>query len=313
LILLRSRDSSPGHTIGVFGIGLVGSALVARMRSREVMTSNVCPLDWDQPRERDRHLREIEARIASSLDAAPADTRRLTLVWSAGRAGFAAGREEIDSELDHYKAVLACAERCARGLGPEKTRIVHFSSAGGLFEGQRNVDSTSAPQPRRPYGDLKEAEERLLLQSGIAATIVRLSSVYGRARAGHRSGLVSTLLGNGIRRELSSIYGSPDTLRDFVWADDVAEFVSQLVLDVGDPTPARTLLLASGRPSSIFEIQQIIEDFLGYKIYIGYSPQASNRDDITFSRSAFPPGWAPTDLRTNIGAVYREAIRGGVG
>jgi hypothetical protein len=73
------------------------------MRSREDMTSNVCPLDWRESRERDRHLREIEMRIASSLDAAPADTRRLTLVWSAGRAGFRRRSAEIDSELDHYR------------------------------------------------------------------------------------------------------------------------------------------------------------------------------------------------------------------
>jgi UDP-glucose 4-epimerase len=313
LILLQTRDSSPGHTIGVFGVGLVGSALVDRLRSRGDMTSDVCPLDWRQPRERDRHLREIEARIASSLDATPADARRLTLVWSAGRAGFSAGREEVDSELDHYRAVLAFAERCASRFAPAKTRIVHFSSAGGLFEGQRNVDATSAPHPRRPYGELKEAEERLLVQSKIPATTVRLSSVYGRVRTGQRTGLVSTLLGNGIRREVSSIYGSPDTLRDFVWADDVGEFVSRMVLEAHDPPPARMVLLASGRPSSIFEIQKIIEDLLGYKIYIAYSLRASNRDDITFSKSALPFGWTPTDLRTNIGALYREAIRGGVG
>jgi UDP-glucose 4-epimerase len=173
------------------------------------------------------------------------------------------------------------------------TRIVHFSSAGGLFEGQRNVDSTSAPQPRRPYGAEGSGGAA---PSPVWESLRRSSDSLVGVRpgaSGHRSGLVSTLLGNGIRRELSSIYGSPDTLRDFVWADDVAEFVSQLVLDVGDPTPARTLLLASGRPSSIFEIQQIIEDFLGYKIYIGYSPQASNRDDITFSRSAFPSRLGP--------------------
>jgi UDP-glucose 4-epimerase len=313
LILLQTGDSSPGHTIGVFGVGLVGTALVDCLRTRGNLTSDVCTLDWRESRERDRHLREIEVRIAGSLDAAPADTRRLTLVWSAGRAGFAAGREEIDSELDHYEAVLAFAERCASRFGLAKTRIVHFSSAGGLFEGQRLVDSNSVPRPRRPYGELKWEEERLLRLSAIPAVIVRLSSVYGRMRAGQRAGLISTLLLNGIRREVSSILGSMDTLRDFVWAGDIAEFVSRRILSEEDASATSTVLLASGRPVSIFEVQSVIEGLLGYKVYITHAPTSSNREDITFARSVMPSGWFPSDLRTNVGILYREAMRAGYG
>jgi UDP-glucose 4-epimerase len=307
MILLDPGSARSGPVVAVFGVGLVGSSLVDRFQSIRGARPRRLALDWEDPSARESQLAEIETRLRLACGR-PAP-RRLAIVWSAGRAGFAARGDETASELSSFRAVLALAGRCAFSV--PGTRFVHFSSAGGLFEGQRSVDATSAPRPRRPYGELKETEERLLLQSGIPATIVRLSTVYGRARAGQRAGLVSTLLWNGMRREVSSIFGSPDTLRDFVWADDVAEFVSRLVFEEGDPPPARTLLLASGRPSSIFEIQKIIEDLLGYKIYIGYSLRASNRDDITFARSALPSGWVPTDLRTSIGAVYREAIRGG--
>jgi nucleoside-diphosphate-sugar epimerase len=310
VILLRSAGVFPGHTIAVFGVGLVGSALVDRLRSPAEMNASWLPLDWADSAERDRQLGEVEARIVGSCGTAAGG--RLTLVWSAGRAGFAADRDETAAELDNFRAFLALGTRCAEELQNAKTRIVHFSSAGGLFEGQRQVDSNSVPRPRRPYGELKEAEERLLLSARIPAIIVRLSSVYGCVRAGQRAGLVSTLLLNGIRREVSSIFGSMDTLRDFVWANDVAAFVSRLILGGGGPDPGEALmvLLASGRPSSIFEIQKLIEDLLGYKIYISHAPRATNSDDITFSRSALPSGWVSTDLRTNVGTVYREAIRG---
>ena len=36
------------------------------------------------------------------------------------------------------------------------------SSAGGLFEGQRNVGDRSQPSPMRPYGFLKLRQEKLL-------------------------------------------------------------------------------------------------------------------------------------------------------
>jgi UDP-glucose 4-epimerase len=306
VILLRSAGVDAGHAVAVFGVGLVGSALADRLRSLSGMNACWLPLDWADPEQRDRQLEEIRAQMVGSCGTAPEG--RLTLVWSAGRAGFAAGRDETETELANFRAVLALGTRCAEELRNAKTRVVLFSSAGGLFEGQRQVDSSSVPRPRRPYGELKEAEERLLLSTRIPAIIVRLSSVYGCVRAGQRAGLVSTLLLNGIRREVSSIFGSMDTLRDFVWANDVAAFVSHLILGGFDSRETRTVLLASGRPSSIFEIQKIIEDLLGYKIYISHEPKASNRDDITFARSALPSGWVSTDLKTNVGAIYRDAM-----
>jgi UDP-glucose 4-epimerase len=303
----------PDHTVAVFGVGLVGSALADRLQSLGGMSARGFPLDWHDPRERDRQLGEIEARIIESCGMAAGG--RLTLVWSAGRAGFAARREETEAELASFRAVLALGARCADSMRNATTRIVHFSSAGGVFEGQRHVDSSSVPRPLRPYGELKAVQERLALSAGLPAIIVRLSSVYGCARPGQRAGLVSTLILNGIRREVSSIFGSMDTLRDFVWANDVAAFVSRLILGGGGPGPgeALTVLLASGRPFSIFEIQKVIEDLLGYRIYTSHAPRASNREDITFARSVLPSDWISSDLRSNVGIVYREAMRTGHG
>jgi len=309
VILLRSTGGSPDQAIAVFGVGLIGSALVDRLRSLRELDASFLPLGWHDPAERDRQLEEIRRRLAGP--AGSGERARRTFVWSAGRAGFSAGREDAESELANFRAVLALYARCREDLPKAETRFVHFSSAGGLFEGQRHVDSKSVPRPRRPYGELKEAQEKLLLSARIPALVVRLSSVYGCPRPGQRAGLVSTLLFNGIRREVSSIFGSSDTLRDFVWVGDVAEFVARLVTSGFDPAETRTILLASGRPSSIFEVQKIIEDLLGYKIYVSHSPVASNRDDITFSRSALPRDWSPGDLRANVGAVYRDAMRTG--
>ena len=309
MILLRSEEA-PSRTVAVFGGGLVGSALADRLRSLLSLRLTRLPLDWRNADARDRDLRAIGSDLVASCSRPGAE---LTFVWAAGRAGFGAGTDEAAAELANFRAVLGLWSRCADELPNARIRSVHFSSAGGLFEGQRHVDSRAVPRPRRPYGELKEAEERVLRSTGIPATIVRLSSVYGRVLAGARAGLVSTLLLNGIRRRVSSIFGSMDTLRDFVWADDVATFVSHLVPVSPGAPETRTILLASGRPSSIFEVQKIIEDLLGYKIYVAHAPTPSNREDITFAPSVLPPGWISSDLRANVGLVYREAMRSGFG
>jgi nucleoside-diphosphate-sugar epimerase len=308
ILLQPTGAAAPGHTIAVLGVGLVGSALVDRLRFRREMNVTWLPLDWSHPGVRDRQLENIGVEVVRACGASSGG--RLTWVWSAGRAGFAAGRDETGAELASFRAVLALWRLCSDKLPNIRVRIVHFSSAGGLFEGQRQVDSRAVPLPRRPYGELKEAEEHLILSTRIPATIVRLSSVYGCVRRGQRAGLVSTLLLNGIRREVSSIFGAMETLRDFVWAGDVAAFVSRLILGP-DREETLPLLLASGRPSSIFEIQKIIEDLLGYKIYISCAPNAPNREDITFARAALPSDWVSTDLKTNIVTLYRDAIQQG--
>ena len=292
--------------IAVFGVGLVGSALVESLLSRPGMRSASLSFPWRAPEDRDRALRTIASRIEA--DAGSSREGRRTIVWSAGRAGFGASREEAAEELSSVQSVLSLAQRVEeerRG----RTRVVVFSSAGGLFEGQRRVDGRSAPAPRRPYGELKLEQESLVRRSGLPAMIVRLSTVYGHARPGQRAGLVTTLLWNGIRREVSSIFGSMNTLRDFVWAGDVAAFVSDRM--ARDFDSVSTDLLASGRPTSIFEIQKIIEDLLGYKIFVSHAPRASNSEDITFAATALPEAWFPSDLRTNVGVVYRVAIRRG--
>ena len=307
MILLR--DPARSVVTAVFGVGLVGSALVRRLKAAGPWESEALPFDWHDDAARRAQLERIEAKVRAFGNAS--SEVAVTLVWSAGQAGFQARREELSGELALFRAVLALGERCAEAFSPGRMRVVHFSSAGGLFEGQRSVDARSTPNPRRPYGELKAHQEDLLRRSGLPATIVRLSTVYGPLRAGQRLGLVSTLVANGVRREVSSIFGSMDTLRDFVWVDDVAAFVSRRLSSADGGNGASVVFLASGRPFSIFEIQKIVEDLLGHKLYVSHAPRATNSDDITFARSALPADWISSDLRTNLATVCREAIRSG--
>jgi UDP-glucose 4-epimerase len=307
MILLDCPDSSRRrHVIAIFGVGLIGSAILESLRRRGAGPSARMPLDWADQDSEARQIGEIELL----LGAKAAEAGGVSIVWSAGRASFSSTAEEVDRERESFRSVLAMSQRVANQLRSGKAHFVLLSSAGGLFEGQRIVGAASTPSPRRPYGILKWDEERLLEAASPALTksILRLSSVFGRVRSGHRSGLIPTLVANGIRRRVSSIVGNMSTLRDFIWADDVAEFVARRILESPDRRDVSKAILASSRPASILEVRKMVEDRLGYSIYVACARDGGNRDDITFSSSSRPPNWSPSDLKTSVSAVYRDAL-----
>lgn len=305
--LLRTGDGreSP-RQIGLFGSGLLGSAIRRSIASRFSAEETLLPVAWSDREVRERDLTAVER----AMERGPAFEGPLTLIWAGGKAGFGSSPEETGEELQGFQAVLSMAERLAK-LGRERPiRFLLLSSAGGLFEGQRLVDSTSSPSPRRPYGELKlEQERRLAAASILQSTIVRLSSVYGRIRHGHRLGLISTLIANAIRRRASTIVGSMSTLRDFVFAEDVADFLVEDLLFRETAAPG-LMTLASGRPVSIYEARRLIEGISRTRVFVTFARHGLNAEDITFSPSLHPAGWRPGDLRTNVAVLYNDAFEG---
>jgi UDP-glucose 4-epimerase len=181
-----------------------------------------------------------------------------------------------------------------------------LSSAGGLFEGQRFVDGASQPQPRRAYGQAKLEQEELLerLRCDMCAHVYRPSSIYGFSGEGGRSGLVNTLIVNAKRHSVSRIFGGLDTVRDYVLAADIGEFVAKRILQ--PEIDSQTFLLASGKPASVSEIVRIASKVIGTPLYLKLDLQPSNASHITFRPSALPEDWRPTDLETGIRLVMRQ-------
>lgn len=323
MILLANSGGTPRapRTIAVFGAGLIGSAVVETLTSRASLQGETIPLSWADPALQARQLQEIEERIAAMFarswgtetPSCSSEGASLAVFWSAGQAGFTATEADTMGEQSSFRAVLSMAERLARRFPEVRTLFYLISSAGGLFEGQRHVDKGAIPTPRRPYGLLKWQQEQLLLASDapVLKRIYRLTSVYGYLRPHQRTGLISTLLLNGVRHKTSTITGLMSTLRDFIFAGDIAGFLAHALLEDDGRPQESVQLLSGGKPSSLFEIQKMVEAVIRRKIYVSYSLQPSNSADITFSLSA-PPGWFPSDLRSSIGEIYREAFATGV-
>lgn len=310
MILLRSTAAGRSRHVALFGVGLIGSAVLRALREDGADAVAHHPFAWDRPRERRVALDDACASISAGLHGDDV----FQIAWAAGRCGFRAGEAEAFAEQEGFDEAVTALEDVARRAPRTATRFLLFSSAGGLFEGQRRVDRDSVPAPRRPYGRLKLHQERRVTRPDAPwrAEILRLSSVSGPGAPGQRRGLVATLLRNGLRHRPSRIEGRMETLRDFVPVEDVAAFALARMRGPDVQRHGRVFTLASAKPSSLAEVQHEVERTLGRKIYVAYALSPSNDQDITFGPGVRPRGFAPADLTACVRRMHQALLTDGV-
>lgn len=305
MIIVRTARGDDGNPflIAVFGAGLIGRSVIDALAGRHQAGMSTMPLQWSSPAARTADLAAIDAQLRSELRACSA----VRILWSAGRAGFLSSDSDAAEELASFREIVQLSESIAKDHPDRRLSFHMVSSAGGLFEGQRHVNSSNTPEPRRPYGRLKLAQERILNGSAMSRSrIYRVSSVYGHVTRGVRSGLVPTLITDGFRRSVTRINATSRTLRDFVFADDLGAYIAQQLLDTSDDKPVISLLTRN-RPCSLLEVQHMIEGIFQRKLYVSYSVDAGNSADITFAGTP-PNGWHPSDLRSNVAPIYQQAL-----
>jgi UDP-glucose 4-epimerase len=220
---------------------------------------------------------------------------QLDCIWAAGKSGFSASDADIEKELEAYDDVLVFAMRASQLADPKSLRFHLISSAGGLFEGQRYVGRQSQPSPLRPYGFGKLEQELRLAKicDRLSPFIYRPSSVFGYSTGG-RIGLVTALIRNALHRRTSTVFGDWNTIRDYVFADDIGRYVGEIATD-----RARLpgiYLLASGKPASIGEVVARVERSMQREISVRFRPSTENSSHNSFRPSALPYGWSPTNL-----------------
>ncbi len=309
MLLLANENSSSAsqQTIAIFGVGLIGGAVKSALHLTAELKEESFPFTWSAPAEQASELDYISDTIKSKH----AGVRRISILWSAGRGGFASSAEELEIEYHSFVNVLCFAEKLSLSHSNTLIDFHLVSSAGGLFEGQSLVSRDTEPAPLRPYGALKLRQEQTLeaRQARLVKRVYRPSSVYGFAHEGKRAGLISVILLSGIQHRVLSLVGDQNTLRDFVFSRDVGQFIAAQILDHPETDAFVCHTLASGRPTSIHEIQEIAERVLRRKVYFVFSDANRNAADITYSRQLFPQRWTPIDIATGIRLVHQNMQR----
>lgn len=286
----------------IFGLGLIGRMVGASLLRQDGYNTRTATVDWRDATLRAAQFKDIAADIAGIGPS------QVDIVWTAGKAGFGAGADDIAAEEAPFNDVVGLSERLW-GLLPSAGHRFHLmSSAGGLYEGCRLVGLDTPPAPKRPYGAAKLAQEIRCknLPAGIATCIYRPSSVYGYAGAGGRAGLINVLVNNAWRHAPSRLFGDSATVRDYVYAADIGDFVAARIGSADQSSG--TFLLASGKPSAMHEVVHTVERVIGQRLFVRFEPNPTNAQHITFCASALPKDWKATDLETGIRQTARKLL-----
>lgn len=298
----------------MFGLGMIGSAIRDSMLDFEYHLMEEIDFDWQNVAQQANAFGLMESTCLAyslSLD-------RLSIVWSAGKGGFHSTQEEITLENAPFMATIHFVVKLIKSLKSARFDFHYISSAGGLFEGQRVINSSSKPAPVRPYGHLKLAQEQVLRKSfdGGDIAIYRPSSVYGPMVQKTQQGLISNLVRNGRNRRVTVLDAHVMALRDYVFSGDIGNFIAKRIrsgITGGGGSPVH--FLVSSRCSSIFEVVQKIERTLNLNLQFQYDESFGNNGNITFSDSVLPPGWSPATLDVGlrqflVGKMPTHAVSG---
>lgn len=181
---------------------------------------------------------------------------------------------------------------------------ITFVSSGGAVYGNiggYRADESVPPQPISSYGILKLTAERYVTMYsnlyGIPATILRVSNVYGPGQPWSKGqGVVATLMHCAMSGSTFTVFGAGDNVRDYVFVDDVARAVSDLVATGRGHV---VLNAGSGVGHSITDVLKLVEDVSGRAIPVEHRAARSFDVDsivLDISRISERIQYAPTDL-----------------
>lgn len=159
-------------------------------------------------------------------------------------------------------------------------RFVYFSSGGTVYGNRTDLKpfvENDVMAPISYYGWSKQMMENSILYvhrtAGLKYLILRPSNPYGHGQNVHaRQGLIAVALGKILAGEPIEVWGNGSNIRDYIYIDDLAEAVVQLLeKDVYN----MTVNIGSGEGASINDIIHILRDVVDEEVKVDYKPARS--------------------------------------
>lgn len=282
-------ETKPSILVLQIGLGLIGQSVCMALLKNGFTIENRYNINWSYIDDLNLKLKLAKEQI-SKVDRLSS----IHVVWTAGKGGFSSPAEEFKSEQIAFGKVIQFTSELDSSFQDTQVKIHVLSSAGGLFEGQTLVDNSSTPEPKRPYGLIKMQQENtvLSLSEKIHKQIYRPSSVYGYYGEGYRKGLIVTLIQRALQGVPIELYGRSDTLRDYVYLEDIGHYIAKCITQ--NATLEQINFLTSGKPTSTFEVLNLVQGYISKPIYIRYIAEKRNDNNITYRKSSAPALWRST-------------------
>jgi UDP-glucose 4-epimerase len=198
-------------------------------------------------------------------------------------------RENLECSLDLMEALQSRPD----------THLVFLSSGGALYGNPRTnpVAEDTAAEPLSFHAAGKAAVEAFITAHRAAAhpaTILRIANAYGPGQALTQGfGFIRTLLEHARSGQPLEVWGDGETVRDFVFIDDVTEAIARAL---ARPETSGTWNIGSGVGHSLNQAITLAREITRQSIPINY--RAARQSDVRgvvldISRARLKLGWAP--------------------
>lgn len=233
-----------------------------------------------------------------------------------GRVLFCAGgllpvASERDPARDRELTLAPVATTLAALAERPGVSLTYLSSGGTVYgePGRIPVAEDDPTEPISAYGRLHLECERLIDQSsqetGLQARILRCATVYGEHQRPDRGqGAIVTFLHRIGRDEPIDLYGGGSTIRDYVYAGDVARAMIAVAALDGGP---RVLNVGSGKGTSLLELLHLAEAQVGRRARVVEHPERGfdiHRIVLDTTRLRGLIGFEPTRIEAGIARTY---------
>lgn len=271
---------SPVYEAAVVGArGFLGGAAVRALRAAGIPTAEYT---LDDPL-------VVEGRIAEEAQ----EVR--TVVWAAATITpvmAAAEPERVEKDVAALEAALDALD-----VEGTPARVLLLSSGGTVY-GPPEVPPFSEDDPLHPVGPYGKAKLRLegvLARYSRESTCFRVANAYGPGQAGSMGqGVLGFWLRAIARGEPVTIFGDPESTRDYVYVDDIGRaVVSAHVDDAGWPVAVN---VGTGVPTSLAQLLDVVRTVTARDVEVVYQAARSVDTTHTFldvSRAREIFGWEP--------------------
>lgn len=264
------------------GGGFIGSNLIKSLLHRKRNTvkicvlepsfANVCRLNGERVMIFRGDLSDIDY-IRSIIEVNKIDTVvHLVATLIPGSAYDDYKREFQNVIFPSIELMQICAQR--------QVKFVYFSSGGTIYGNRTDMTPFVETDPMAPisyYGWSKQMMENSILYvhrtAGLKYLILRPSNPYGHGQNIHaRQGLIAVAMGKILAAEPIEVWGNGSNIRDYIYIDDLAEAVVQLL----EKDVYNTIVnIGSGEGASINDIIHILRDVVDEEVKVDYKPARS--------------------------------------
>jgi UDP-glucose 4-epimerase len=289
-----------GRVAVLGGLGFMGShitrALVAR--GHDVRVFDRLNASREAVRDVEGRIEIVEGDIARAPDVLAAVAGAETVVHLVHTT--VPGSSMEDPAYDVTSNVAASAAWLARLPETGLRRVLYVSSGGTVYGLPREnpIREDHPTDPLSSYGITKLAVEKYVAMycamHGVAHRVLRPSNVYGAWQRLHTGqGVVGVMIDRALRGEPLEVWGTGESLRDYLHVDDLVGAVVALVAYEG---PHAVFNISGGRGTSVNEIVETLRRQLGPALEVVRKPGRAfdvPANVLDSSRLTAETGWRP--------------------